>query len=107
MQDKRDQMLLEKINELKQSNKSPQEQVQAYVQFARELAEMMGYTKEAPKPIAVQQDPTLTLEIEKLRLQSVKDDREFQWKMEESRREWDLKMEEFKDNGKSRKPNSP
>lgn len=43
-------------------------------------------------------DPSLQLEITKLQMDNARADREFQAKMEQDRRQWDLEKEKFQDN---------
>ncbi len=98
----RDRALLDKLEKLKGSKKNPIDQLNEYLEFADKLSERFGKKGEAPaKPAS--EDPTVTLELARINLQMAKEDRDFQWKMAQDKKEWDLKMEEFRDNREYRK----
>jgi len=58
------------------------------------LAEQLGYVK--PQVGGTNGDPHILLEIKKLEMQMAHDDREFQRQMKKDEREWDLRIEEIK-----------
>jgi hypothetical protein len=90
------QILLEKLEELKGSRKPIGEQFKEYFDFAADLAEKMGFQR--PGTAQPQsENPQIALEIAKINAESAQRDREFQLKLRDSDREWDLKLMEAKD----------
>jgi hypothetical protein len=90
------QILLEKIEELKASQKPIHEQFMEYFSFAQSLAEKMGFAKPGTSQ-PQSENPQLALEIAKINAESAQKDREFQLQMEESKRKWELEMIKLKD----------
>jgi len=95
LQDQHNQMLLDKLEELRRSQKPMTEQAKEFFGFAREAAEMLGFEKpDVAKP--AYDDPRIALEIKKMDLEQEQRRQEFQWKMEQDRRNFEAKMEEIK-----------
>jgi len=97
LQDQHNQMLLNKLDELKQSQKPFADQAKEFFAFAQEAATMLGFEKpNAVKPAS--EDPKIALELAKMNLELEK------WKMEqEAKREQDkfdreIKLLEVKEN---------
>lgn len=60
------------------------------------IAEKLGFGRGgAPTPASQGIPPIMLLEMKKMEIDNARADREFQWKMEQDRRQWDLKMKEF------------
>jgi len=91
LRDHQNQMLMKKLEELQGSQKPMQDQLNEYISFAETLATRMGF--ERPAGAAPTQDPTVTLELEKMKLQASREERKFQWEMEQDRRKWDLQLQ--------------
>lgn len=86
------QILLDKIAELKGSQKPIGEQFKEYFEFAKE----MGF--ERPSVTQPQSDnPQIALEIAKLNAESAQKDREFQLQLKESDRKWDMEIMKMND----------
>jgi multidrug efflux pump subunit AcrA (membrane-fusion protein) len=93
LRDQQTAMLLEKLEELKGSQKPILEQFQEYFAFA----EQMGFQK--PGTTQPQsENPQIALEIAKINAESAQRQREWELQMEDSRRKWDLEMIKMKDN---------
>lgn len=89
------QMLLEKLEELKQSKKPMEEQLDEYMSFAERIAEKMGFQKSDTKVPG--DNPQVTLEITRLNLDQQQRDREFQWQIQKDKQEFELKLLQLKD----------
>lgn len=101
LQTQQTQMLLEKLEELKKSNKPMEEQLDAYLAYAERIAGKMGFQKADGRPPG--DNPQITLEIKKLELEAAERDRQWQWQMAEANRAWDMKIIELQDNRAFRK----
>jgi len=96
------QILLDKFEELKGSQKPLSQQFEEYFSFADKVAEKMGYQKPGTtKPAS--EDPRIALEIAKLELEAAREERKFQLEMDERKRQWDLKLVELNDNREFKK----
>ncbi|MGQ9545929.1 MAG: hypothetical protein ACUVTR_02020 [Dehalococcoidia bacterium] len=98
LRDQQINLLLDKLKELRDSQKPLNQQLTEYLDFAQQLAERLGFQKPGTAVASPAQDPHIILEIEKMRLENAQKDREFQLLMKEKDREWDLKLMELKDN---------
>lgn len=90
LQAQQNQILLDKLEELKSSQKPLSQQFEEYFAFADKVAEKMGYQRPGVKPVS--ENPQIALEIAKLELDSAREDRKFQIEMEDRKRDWDLKL---------------
>lgn len=91
------QMLLDKLDELKKSQKPISEQFTEYFNFAEDLAKKMGF--ERPSTGQPQsENPQIALEIAKINAESAQKDREFQLQLKESDRKWDMEIMKLNDN---------
>jgi hypothetical protein len=73
-------------------NRPIYEQFKEQYTALQETAKALGYEK-----TSAGRDPMVELEIAKLGFQQAREDREFQWKMEQDKREFDLKLIGLKD----------
>lgn len=93
LRDQQTAMLLEKLEELKGSQKPILEQFQEYFNFA----EQMGFQRPGvTQPQS--ENPQIALEIARINAESAQRQREWELQMEDSRRKWDLEMIKLKDN---------
>ena len=91
LQAQQNQILLEKFDELRASQKPLSQQFEEYFSFADKVAEKMGFQKPgATKPAS--EDPRIALELAKLNLDGAREDRKFQLEMDERKRQWDIKL---------------
>lgn len=96
LHDQQNQLLLDKLEELKKSQKPWNEQLTEYLTFAETLATKLGFEKaSAVRPAS--SDPHIALEIAKLDLERAREDRKFDLEMDDRKRTWDLKLIELKD----------
>lgn len=93
LQAQRDQMLMDKLNELKASQRPIEEQLDEYFGYAERLANKLGFEK--PQPQQATGDPRIAIELEQMKLTSSREEREFQWKMEQDRRKWDIELKKL------------
>ena len=100
LQAQRDQILLNKIDELKASQKPIQEQLNEYLAFMETMATRMGFEKPAGRPAS--EDPHISLEIMKLELDGARQQREFEAEQAQAKRAWDLQLLEFQREGEFR-----
>lgn len=89
------QALMDKLTELEKSRKPLQDQFNEYFSFVELLSEKFGLQKPGTTAPVVTQDPRIALEIEKLRLEDARAQREFELKMAQDKKEWDLKLLEL------------
>jgi len=102
LQAQQNQILLDKLEELRTSQKPLSQQFEEYFSFADKVAEKMGYQKPgATKPAS--ENPQIALEIAKLDLESAREERRFQLEMDDRKRAWDLKLLELGDNREFKK----
>ncbi len=98
LQAQHDQMLLDKLDDLKRSQKPMGEQAKEFFQYAQEAANMLGF--ERPSSIKPQSDdPRIALELAKLNIDAAREDRKFQLEMEDRKRDWDMKLLQFQREG--------
>jgi hypothetical protein len=96
LQAQQNQILLEKFDELRASQKPLSQQFEEYFSFADKVAEKMGFQKPgATKPAS--EDPRIALELAKLNLDAAREERKFQLEMDERKRQWDVKLIELSD----------
>lgn len=96
LREQQNKILLDKLEELKGSQKPLSEQFTEYFNFAEDLAQKMGF--ERPGTARPQsENPQIALEIAKINAESAQRDREFQLQLKESERKWDLEMIKLKD----------
>lgn len=97
LQDQHNQMLLDKLEELKQSQKPFSEQAKEFFAFAQEAATMLGFEKPSTvKPTT--EDPKLALDLAKMNLDLERWKIEQEAKKEQDKFDRELKLLEFKDN---------
>lgn len=90
------QILIDKLDELKKSQKPISEQFTEYFNFAEDLAKKMGF--ERPATGQPQSDnPQIALEIAKINAESAQKDREWQLQLKESDRKWDMEIMKMND----------
>jgi hypothetical protein len=105
LQTQRDKMLLDKLEELKTSQKPIAQQLTEYLGFIDTINEKFGLPKigaKAPDTTA-HTDPHITLEIEKLRIEDNQRQREFELKMAQDKKGWDLQLMTFQREGEWKK----
>jgi hypothetical protein len=90
------QMLLDKLEELRKSQKPLNEQLNEYLDFAEKSAARLGFEKPG-KAASATSDPHITLEIEKMRLEDAQRQREHELRMAQDKKEWDLKLLQLED----------
>ena len=91
------QILLDKLEELKKSQKPISEQFTEYFNFAEDLAKKMGF--ERPSTGQPQSDnPQIALEIARLNIEDARAAREHERQLEKDKRDWDLRIMELNDN---------
>lgn len=93
LQGQRDQMLMDKLNELKGSQKPMEERLDEYFGYAERLAQKLGFEK--PQQQQAAGDPRISIELEQVKLSSAREEREFQWKMEQDRRKWEIELKKL------------
>lgn len=93
LQAQRDQMLMDKLNELKASRKPMEEQLDEYFGYAERLAQKLGFEK--PQQQQTGADPRISIELEQMKLSAAREDREFQWRMEQDRRKWEVELKKL------------
>lgn len=98
LHDQQNQLLLDKLEELKKSQKPWNEQLTEYLTFAETLAGKLGFQK-VGAPRLASDDPHIALELAKLDLERSREERKFDLEMENSKREWDMKLLTFQREG--------
>lgn len=96
LQDQHNQMMLDKLEELKTSQKPFSEQAREFFSFAEEAAKTLGFEKPSVQPVS--ENPQIALEIARLNIEDAHREREFQQQQAKDKREWDLKLIELDDN---------
>jgi hypothetical protein len=101
LQDQRDKMLLDKLDELKNSQKPIAQQLTEYLGFFDTLNEKLGLPKFGTKPpdTTTHTDPHITLELEKIRIEEAGRQREHEWKMQKDNQAWQLTLMQFQRDG--------
>lgn len=90
------QMLMEKLSELQTQRKPFDLQLEESLGYAERLAERMGFQK-ASAAVPGADNPQLQLEILRLQLDAAQRQREWEWKMQQEKRDWDIKLMELQD----------
>lgn len=96
LKSQQNQILLEKINELKTSQKPIHEIAQEYFTFAQTLAEQMGFQRPGTSQ-PQSENPQIALEIAKINAESAQREREHQLQMENDRRKWEIELMKLQD----------
>jgi hypothetical protein len=88
-------VMSQKLDEVLQSKQGLQQQFEEYFGFADQIAAKLGYQKPGMTAPA-SENPQIALEIAKMHIDDAQKQREHERNLEKDKREWDLKLEEIR-----------